>query len=318
MTAADGGGVSPTLGARDLVEAVAGLAAVADVEATTLMSAPGASLRIADLLECLAWARSAIASGAAGVVLTQGTDTLEESAYLLDLFWDLPNPLVVTGAMRPPQHAGADGPANVLAAVTVAAAESARDRGVLVVLHDEVHAAARVRKGHSTSLGAFVSPSTGPVGGLVDGQLALTRPGDRHGALPMPVEEAFPRIALVESTLDDGGMLLAAVVEAGWDGVVVGGFGVGHVSAHTADVVARAAETMPVVVATRTGAGSTLTRTYDFDGSESDLLRRGAVMAGWLDPRKSRLLLWALVAAGCDAGRIEREFARRGRWGAPA
>jgi L-asparaginase len=306
-------GVVPGLRADDLMAAVPGLDAVAQVRATTLRTVPGASLTFADLLEALRWAREEVDSGAAGAVLVQGTDTLEETAYLLDLFWDRPQPLVLTGAMRPPQQAGADGPANLLAAVATAAAPVAAGVGGVVVLNDEVHAAARVRKTDSTAVHAFSSPGTGPLGRIVEGELVLTGRSDRAEPLPVPDAEVDARVALLESHLGDDGGLLRLVLDAAYDGVVLGAFGVGHVSAVAAEVVSEAVRQIPVVVASRTGTGSTLTSMYGFPGSESDLLRRGAVMAGWLDPRKARLLLTVLLMLGYADRDIAAEFARRGR-----
>ena len=106
--------------------------------------------------------------------------------------------------------------------------------------------------------------------------------------------------------------MLRLVVDAGYDGVVLGGFGVGHVPESVAAVVSTATATMPVVLASRTGAGAVLSRTYGFVGSETDLLDRGAISAGWLDARKSRLLLGSLLALGADRDEIGAEFARRG------
>jgi L-asparaginase len=314
MTASPGqAGVVPGLRAEDLMRAVPGLDEVAQVRAVTLQTVPGASLSFADLFAALQWARDEVDAGAAGAVLVQGTDTLEESAYLLDLFWDRPQPLVLTGAMRSPQQAGADGPANVLASVATAAAAEATDVGTVVVLNDEVHAAARVRKTDSTAVQAFASPGTGSLGRLVEGGLVLTGRAVRHEPLPLPDTDALARVAMLESHLGDDGGLLRLVLDAAYDGVVLGAFGVGHVSTIAAEVVSEAVRQMPVVVASRTGTGSTLTTTYGFPGSESDLLRRGAVMAGWLDPRKARLLLTVLLTLGYPARDIAAEFTRRGR-----
>src|SRR4051812_40439032 len=158
-----GGGVVPSLSAADLVGAVPALAEVADVAADTLKTTPGAWLLPTDLVDVAAWAGERSAS-ADGVVVVQGTDTIEETAYLLDLYWDRPEPLVVTGAMRSAGAPGADGPANLLGAVTVAGSAASRDRGVLVVLNDEVHAAARMRKTDTMLVQAFGSAPFGPVG----------------------------------------------------------------------------------------------------------------------------------------------------------
>jgi L-asparaginase len=245
-------------------------------------------------------------------VLVQGTDTLEESAYLLDLYWDRSEPLVLTGAMRPPDAAGADGPGNLLAAVTAAASPALRETGAVVVLNDEVHRAACVRKTHSTALNAFCSPVSGPLAVFEEGVCVLVGRPDRTRCLPEPERPPQVRVALLEATLDDDGDLVRVAADRGYDGVVVAAFGVGHLSAAAAEAVSDALRRVPVVVATRTGAGSTATRTYGFPGSESDLLRRGAVLAGRLDPRKARILLWALLRSGADREEVRREFERRG------
>ena len=109
--------------------------------------------------------------------------------------------------------------------------------------------------------------------------------------------------------------MLRLAVEAGYDGVVVAAFGSGNVSAAMAEVVSAAVRRCPVVLATRTGGGPVLTGTYGFVGSEQDLLARGALPAGWLDPRKARLLLWALLAAGAGPDAVRETFAARGTAG---
>jgi L-asparaginase/Glu-tRNA(Gln) amidotransferase subunit D len=126
-----GGGVVPKLGADQLIAAIPDLASIARIHAETLQSVPSASLTFEQMIGVLAWAQEKVRAGARGVVITQGTDTLEETSYLLDLFWSGDAPLVVTGAMRSASGVGADGPANLLAAVRVAIAEESRGRGVL-------------------------------------------------------------------------------------------------------------------------------------------------------------------------------------------
>jgi L-asparaginase len=206
MTATDTGGVAPSLSADDLVAAVPGLASLdTDIQVVTFRSRPGASLTFRDLTDLVAAVRDHLDSGITGAVITQGTDTIEETAYLLDLLYDRPQPLVVTGAMRNPTLAGADGPANLLAAIKVAAAPQAQNLGCLVVLADEIHAARRVRKTHSTSPATFASLNGGPLGYLVEGTpRLLNHLGSRH-TIPVPSDARHPRVGLYTATLGDDG-----------------------------------------------------------------------------------------------------------------
>jgi L-asparaginase len=309
MTTTDGGGVAPALSARQLVDAVPGLAGTGiDVEVRNLRNRPGASLTTEDLYELHTVIEARLASGIAGVVVTQGTDTIEETAYFLDLLHGGPAPIVVTGAMRNPTLAGADGPANLLAAITVAASPAARGLGCLVVFADEVHGAGRVRKTHSTSVGTFASPNGGPLGYVVEGETRiLNRPAERL-VVPLPAPPpAWPRVGLYVATLGDDGSLLDTITRQ-LDGLVIAGFGVGHVPERWLPALTEAAARIPVVLASRTGGGSVLTGTYGFPGAERSLTRAGLVPAGFLHPYKARILLQILLAAGADLARIAALF----------
>ncbi|HEY2239906.1 MAG TPA: asparaginase domain-containing protein, partial [Streptosporangiaceae bacterium] len=179
-------GVTPRLTGADLLASVPGLKQ-ADAELTVhdFRQVPSSSLTIDDSLDLAVAIQDQTGPGGVdGVVVSQGTDTIEETSFLLDLVYDGDAPVVFTGAMRNPTLAGADGPANLLAAVTVAAAPQARGRGSLVVLGDEIHAARFVRKAHTTSVAAFISPPAGPLGFVAEGRaVLLTRPAHRP-ALP--------------------------------------------------------------------------------------------------------------------------------------
>lgn len=289
-----GAGLLPALDAEALVAGLPELAEMAWVDAQTLQRLPSASLGLPQLLDVLHWAAAQVRAGAQGVIVTQGTDTLEESAWLLDLLWQHPQPLVFTGAMRAASHVGADGRANLLAAAAVALASESRGRGVLVVFNDEVHRARHVRKCHSLGLGAFTSPGHGPLGGLVEGQPYYRQPSCRRQTLPLP-GQGDRSVALLEATLGADTLLLKRVVALGYAGLVIAGMGAGHVSREWADLLGEIAPRIPVLIASRTGQGSTASRTYGFTGGEIDLQRRGAIMAGDLCPRKCRLLLWLLA-----------------------
>ncbi|MEI4487396.1 asparaginase [Frigidibacter sp. MR17.14] len=302
-------GVVPKLSAEALVAAVPGLSAVAEVEAMSWRLLPSAHLTLDDI-EALAGLIAERGPGLTGVVVTQGTDTIEETAFVLDRLLAPGLPVVVTGAMRNPSMAGAEGPANLLAAVTVAASPAARGMGVLVVMNDEIHAARFVQKRHTTSTAAFVSPSLGPVGWLNEGRAVLPLRPDRS-ALPLPAAavDPAPKVALLTIGMGDRGELIRAALDAGFDGLVLAGVGGGHAAPDAVAALADAVARVPVILTSRSGGGAVLTSTYGYPGSEIDLIGRGLVPAGLLDPVKARLLLLLLLRRGADRGQIAAAFA---------
>ncbi|MBK4997030.1 asparaginase [Pseudomonas sp. S37] len=298
MEVSDGGsGVKPKLGCEEQLAKVPLLREMAHLEVATLGLLPSASLGFAALLDVLAWAQREVERGAQAVILTQGTDSLEETACFLDLLWPVEAPLIMTGAMRAASQPGNDGPANLLAAVHVALAQGSRGRGVLVVMNDQIHCAAKVRKTASLALAAFESPGSGPVGEVVEGVAVYRQPPDRRQVLPPP-HRTDHRVALLEACLDADTGLLQAVASLGYEGLVIAGFGAGHVSSCWAEEMDALVPAMPVIVATRTGSGPTALASYGFAGGEIDLQRRGVHMAGQLCPRKCRILLWLMIGAG--------------------
>ncbi|WP_424889106.1 asparaginase [Streptomyces sp. XH2] len=275
---------------------------------------PSGSLTFAQVLDVVGAASRAVADGAVGAVVTQGTDTLEETAFLADLVWPHDAPFVLTGAMRQPGMAGADGPANVLAAARVAVSPAARGLGALVAFNDEVHAARWVRKAHSTSTAAFVSPNAGPAGRVVEGEVRVLAPPPRRAVLPAGIGRArldAARVALHCVTLDDDPGRLEGLA-ATYRGLVVAGFGAGHVPASLAPVLGALADRIPVVLTSRTGSGPVLRHTYSAPGSETDLQQRGLINGGLLDPYKARVLLRLLLAAGAGHDEIAAAFAEHG------
>lgn len=291
----DGQGVEPGLTAEDLIAAVPGLAELAPIRARTLARLPSIEIGLPLLRDLSALIRRLEAEGAAGVVVTQGTDTIEETSFALDLLHGGQIPVVVTGAMRNPTLPGPDGPANLAAAVACAAAPACRDQGVLVAFDDTIHAAPWVQKRDTTATGAFWSPS--PLGWLAEGRPALRFRRQRPPALNLP-EGEMPFVPILKPGMGETPRLLDAALQAGAAGLVVELSGGGHAAAAWAEALEAAARRIPVVFASRTRGGRVLTRTYGQPGAEIDLIRRGLIPAGDLDALKARLLLAFLILAG--------------------
>jgi L-asparaginase len=271
---------------------------VAAVEVHTLKMVPSGDLRLPDLLGLRSRVEAAVRSGVDGVVVTQGTDTLEETSYAFELLTSLEVPVVFTGAMRNSSLPGSDGPANLLAAVRVAACPQARGLGTTVVFNDEIHSSRHVRKAHPSSTSAFASPGLGPIGYVSEDRVRiLMRPAGRlHVRVPAAAADA--RVAQLTVFFDDDGRIIETVPALGYDGLVVAAFGGGHVPSWIAPILAKVAEQIPVVFTSRTNAGEGLRQTYAYPGSESDLISRGLVPAVSVGTSHATVLLRLLLMAG--------------------
>lgn len=307
-TDAGGSGVEPTLTGEALVADVPQISEVAEVSAEAFRQAASGELALDDLIELSAEIERRVEAGAAGAVVTQGTDTIEETAFTLDLLSDHDAPVVVTGAMRNPTLPGADGPANLLAAVQVAASEAARGLSALVVMNDEIHAARYAQKTHTQNPATFRSPLTGPLGWVSEGHVRIAnRPTGRH-RIAVPADTEDKPVALFTATLGDDGRMLGKLRELGYEGLVVEALGGGHVPSVMVEPLEALAGEVPVVLASRTGSGEVLRSTYGFPGSETDLLERGLIPAGMLDGPKARLLLSLLLRSGVGKEEIRQRF----------
>jgi L-asparaginase len=303
-----GKGVEPTLTGEALVSDVPEIAEVADVSAVSFRQAASGEIRVEDLVELAVEISDRIDGGAAGAVVTQGTDTIEETSFCLDLLVEREAPVVVTGAMRNPTLPGADGPANLLAAIQVAASDAAKGLGTVVVLNDEIHAARFVHKSHTSNSATFRSDPVGPLGWISeDVPRVVVRPTGEH-KVTLPENAQDRPVALYHVALGDDGRLLPDIKEAGYAGLVVEAMGGGHVPSLMVETLEDLASKMPVVLASRTGGGEVLRSTYGFVGSEIDLLERGLIHAGPLDGRKARLLLTLLLMSGATKEGIEETF----------
>jgi L-asparaginase len=251
---------------------------------------------------------NAFADGADGAVVIQGTDTIEESAFLLDLLVAGDRPVVLTGAMRGADAPGADGPANLLAAARVAASPEARGLGTLVVLNYDIHAARFVQKSHTALPSAFLSPLAGPLGTMIEGRPRFYVRVARTPCLAAGAGPPEP-VALVKTAMGDDTRLFGHLADMGYSGAVIEGMGAGHVHADAAPVLGELATRFPVVLASRVMTGPVFTDTYGYPGGEIDLIARGLIPAGCLSGLKARLLLSLVLRTTRDRQAIGDAFA---------
>jgi L-asparaginase len=294
----------PALDASELVEQLPQVAGF-HLQAETVLSVPSTHLTLSDALDLARRACDAASSGE-GVVLTTGTDTMEEVAVLCGLMYGGDAPIVITGANRPGSAPGADGPANLLDAIILARAPAAAGLGVVVAFGGEVHAAMTVRKIDSTGPVAFGSPTAGPLGRIVDGRVWLHATPRRPN--PLSVQRLEHRVTTVTTGLGDDGAILRGAAEIS-DGVVLIALGAGHLSPEVLHELRQAAERVPVVITCRPDRSSMLYATYGFEGAERDLRASGAICAPFLSGAAARMALLACLGADLDRAGVAAELA---------
>jgi L-asparaginase len=303
MSSAAGG--TPAHDADGLVSSVPELGMFDGLESETVLNVPSAHLSLDDQLMICRAARDAARRGI-GVVVTHGTDTLEETAMLCDVIHDAEAPIVFTGAIRLASAPGADGPANLLDAVSVAASGEAAGAGVLVVFGGEIHHARCARKTDTTSLTAFSSPQTGPLGRVTEGHPTIWSRLPRNPPFDPPSLDRC--VHIVPTAAGDDGTLARAALATDPDGVVVGTLGAGHLSPPLFELWAEASERIPVVAYCRPERGVVLNGTYGYAGSERDLRDSGIIPAGFLSPQAARMKLLACLASGLTADEVRWAF----------
>lgn len=301
-----GADASPTLSGEDLVAAVPDLEGLADVTTRQFSNVPSPHLTIEDYAELVELLADLDADPEIeGVVVTEGTDVLEETAYFADLCYDGATPVVFTGAMRNPSLPSPDGPANLLTSVRVALEPLAGDLGVLVAFNDRVHAAREVTKTHTMNLDTFRSPEVGPLAAVDEDRVTwLRRPGD-PGATFGPDPAALTNdVCAIAVTADMADRLVRAA--AGSAGVCFAATGAGHVPpAIIPALEALADDGIPLVATSRCPEGRLARETYGFRGSEATLRALGCYFAD-LNLQKTRIK--TIVALAAD--RLDEAFDR--------
>lgn len=295
------------VGVDKLLEAVPALAQVARIRAEQVASIDSKDMSIALWVTLAARINALLVTDDIdGVVVTHGTDTLEETAYLLHLTVKSDKPVVLTAAMRPSSALSADGPLNLLNAVTVAAHASAAKQGVLVAFNNQIHCARDVTKTSTYAVDAFRSPEIGALGWVQDGRVEFQREALRRhtSQSPFDLSNALPAVEIVASYAGASRAAIDAFVATGVKGLVIAGTGNGSIHASLQQALADATKKgVAVVRSSRVGSGHVMR-----NGAASDDAL-GSVSAGTLNPYKARVLLMLALAAGItDPGAIQEVF----------
>ncbi len=294
------GGAVPTLGAADFTAVLP--PGLPELRTEEIVNLPSSHFT----LETLHTIRERVAALAeepdvAGIVVTHGTDTMEETAYLFDLTVPGETPIVLTGAMRTASDVGYEGYANLLSAIRVAAAPQARGLGAVVVLNDEIHAARRVTKMHTLSTATFQSPGWGAVGRVEGGAVVVERRPTRQ---LLPWRGLEPNVPLLKLTVGvDTGLLEDALARSA-RGLVIEALGGGRVPPWWLSAIKQArGKGVPVVIASRCPSGRVWDG-YGYPGAYRTLVDLGCLFAEGLNGQKARIKLMILLAAAQNADEI--------------
>jgi L-asparaginase len=295
------GGPVPMLSGREILALVPGLEEMAEITTTEFARRPGPHMTPAHMFELARCVRAQLDDpGVTGVVVTHGTDTLEESAYMLDLLLGSSKPVVFVGAMRNSSELGWDGPPNLLTAVRVAVDPAARDQGVLVVLGDKILAADDATKTHTESADTFQSRDFGPLGVVDKDRIIVSRRRARRELIAAPrIEE---RVEIVKLSAGSDGRMLRHAIDDGAQGLVIEGLGRGNVPITALEETKRAAVAgIPIVITSRCPRGRVLD-TYAYPGAGRQLKQLGVILGGMVPSHKVRIKLMLLLGAGVGAG----------------
>ncbi|MEB6335068.1 L-asparaginase 2 [Serratia rhizosphaerae] len=309
-----GGGESATksnyqagqLGVEALVNAVPQLKEVANVQGEQIVNIGSQDMNDEVWLK-LAKKINADCAKTDGFVITHGTDTLEETAYFLDLTVKCDKPVVMVGAMRPATAMSADGPFNLYNAVVTAADKQSVGRGVLVAMNDSVLDARDVTKTSTTAVQTFQSPNYGPLGFIHNGKIDYQRTPQRKHTRATPFDvsklDSLPKVGIVYSYANASDAPAKALIDDGYQGIVSAGVGNGNLYKTLFDTLATAAhQGVAVVRSSRVPTGATT------EDAEIDDAKYGFVAAGTLNPQKARILLQLALTQTRDAAQIQQMF----------
>lgn len=305
------GGVVPALSGEQLAGLTPGLRDIATLHIEPVANVDSSNMRPEVWLKLVARARYWLSrADIDGVVVTHGTDTLEETAYLLDLTVDSPKPVIVVGAQRPPGDRDSDAPRNLIDAVRVATSPEAVGKGTLVVMNGQINAAREVTKTSTTECEAFQSLEFGMLGVADLETVRFYRAPLRRRTLPWPQNARLPRVEIVMHYAGADGLLIRALLEKAHDleGLVIAGTGLGQVGESMFEAIFEARRRgMPVVISTRVYTGRVIPM-YGAKGGVGSLRSIGCVLADNLSPVKARILLMVALNHTRETPELQRCF----------
>ena len=303
-------GAVPTLTGEEIVRATRGLAEVADIEVEEWGMFPGPHMTVGRMWAVRNRVREHLARPEVdGVVVTHGTDALEESAYLVARSISPEKPVVFTGAMRPASDLGWDGPANLLDAVRAAASPLSRGKGTLVCLGERIHSALEVTKTHTDARDAFESPSLGALGDIDEGHVSYRR---NLIEIPEPLSPEAPAepVDIVHMWAGADARLLDGSRDSGAKAVVVAAMGRGNVPPPAFEGIVRWVEAeRPVVITSRALRGR-VGPTYGYPGGGRRVLEAGAIFAYGKRPGQARIDVMLALGLGMGCAEIRELFAK--------
>ncbi|NMA83765.1 MAG: asparaginase [Epulopiscium sp.] len=299
--------VIPGLSDAEIMEKVIGIEKIAKVESFHFGAYPGPHVTPQIMIEIGRQAKQLLArEDIEGVVITHGTDSLEETAYLLDLTISSVKPVVVTGAMRSSSELGFDGPANLAASICTVLSPESRDKGVLVVMNNQVNAATEVAKSHTLNLDTFQSMEFGPLGIVDQDQVIYYR--DIKKRQYIETDHIVDEVALVKTVAGMDSTLLKYCVDTGCKGIVIEGMGRGNLPPQMLEGVGYAIDhNIPVVLVSRCPMGRVLD-TYGYEGAGRELREMGVILGDSLSGQKARIKLMLILSITSDQKEIKRLF----------
>ncbi len=301
------GAAVPALSGREIIDNVAGLDEVAEVEIVDFGRLPGPHMTPRLMMDLSFQVSQALdRADVDGAVVTHGTDTLEETAYLLDLTVDNPKPIVFVGAMRNSSEAGWDGPSNLLSATRVAASDPARGLGVLVMMNETVLAASEATKTHTESFDSFQSVDFGPLGVVDRGEVLIRRaPSERRHLFTTEIAEP---VWLMKTAAGIDSTLIDCCIDAGARGLVIEALGRGNVPPDCVPGIERAISNgIPVVLVSRCLRGRVYP-SYGYAGGGKQLQNLGVILADFLNGPKARIKLILALSLSNDPVEIQSIF----------